>query len=57
MVEQRSARSSIKKEAHKAICRNGSVENKSRHKSIKNKVKKAVSRAFSKKAADGFTDL
>ena len=32
----------IEKDAHKAMCRNGSEENENRHKDMKNKGKKAL---------------
>ena len=35
-----------KKDAHKAMCRNNTDENKRRYKSMKNKAKKAVSKAM-----------
>ena len=37
---------SRKKEAHKAMCQNSTVENKRRYKSMKNKANKAVSKAI-----------
>ena len=46
-----------KTDAHKAMCKNSSAENKRRYKSIKNKAKKAVSRAMREKAEEAFTDM
>ena len=46
VVKQRGDRGSFKKErkkeAHNAMCKNSTEENKRRHKSMKNKAKKAV---------------
>ena len=37
---------SMKKEAHKSMCRNSTEENKSKYKIMKNKAKNAVSKAI-----------
>ena len=46
---------SIKKDAHKAMCRNSTEENKRKYKRMKNKAKKAVSKVMREKAEEAFT--
>ena len=48
---------SRKKEAHKAMCRNCTEENKRRCERIKNRANKAVSEAMRQKAEEAFTEL
>ena len=48
---------SRKKEAHVAMCRNRTMENKMKDKCMKNKAKKAVSKAMKEKAEVELTDL
>ena len=48
---------SRKKDAHKAMSRNSTEENKRRYKSMKNKAKKAVSKAMREKAEKVFNEL
>ena len=47
---------SRKKDAHKAMCRISTEDNKIRHKSMKNKAKKAVSKAMREKADEAPTE-
>ena len=48
---------SRKKDAHKAMCRNSTEENKRRHKSMKNKPKKSVSNTMGEKAEEALAGL
>ena len=45
------------KDAHRAMCRNSSEENKNKYKSIKSKAKKVVLKAMREKAEEGLTEL
>ena len=47
---------SRKKDAHKAMCQNNTVENKRRYKSLKNKARKAVSKEMREKAKEVLTE-
>ena len=46
---------SRKKDAHMAMCRNSTEENKRRYKSMKLKTKKAVSKAMREKGEEALT--
>ena len=46
-----------KKEAHKAMFRNSSEENKRRYVSLNNKARKAVSKVMWEKAEEAITEL
>ena len=45
------------KEAHRAMCKNSTEENKRRYKSLKNKAKTAVSKALREKSEEALTEL
>ena len=56
IVDVRGEEVNVKKDAHKAMCRNSTEKNKRRHKCMKNKAKKAVSKAMREKAEELLTE-